>query len=115
MTDDELIAMLENVVDYQGASTECELAAARLRALIAERDAFQAAAQQQMARAEALEDYVERNDYIGGWRTRAEKAEAEVARLRGLLREARDAMWKGRGTPALMVRIDAEFATEAAP
>jgi hypothetical protein len=40
MSDEELIAMLENVVDYQSASTECELAAARIRALIAERDAM---------------------------------------------------------------------------
>lgn len=38
-------------------------------------------------RVAALEDYVERHDYIGGWRAKAEAAEARAAKLEAALRE----------------------------
>jgi hypothetical protein len=97
MSDEQLLALLDGVEN--GLS---ETAAARIRALIAE--------------VEAEHDRTDRwQDRWQDEADRAEEAEAEVARLRGLLREARDAMWKGRGTPALMARIDAALATEATP
>jgi outer membrane protein TolC len=65
-----------------------DAATARIAELEREAAQWQAAAQQQIARSEALEDYVERHDFIGGWRTRAETAERKLKAAREALERA---------------------------
>lgn len=92
MSDDELIAELE-WVGRRGVSLDAE-AAARIRALIAGRD-------------EARRDRVNLLALVKWAEQRAEKAEAEADRLRGLLREAKDAI-------ELMLDHDARWVTASA-
>lgn len=88
MTDDEILQHLE----FGDSNVETEIAA-RIRALIAEHEKDQSV--------------------IAVWRGRAQRAEAEVERMRALLREAWSVyVWK---SDPLYSRIDAALATETTP
>lgn len=78
--------------DIEALRARATAAGAEVESLTREREQWHKQAQDQLVRAERLEDYVERNDYIGGWRNRTTAAEAEVADLRAKLAKAVEAL-----------------------
>jgi peptidyl-tRNA hydrolase len=112
MTNDRLLAELDGMFSVQAAH-----AAARIRELIAERDdARERALGLDWVRAA----WVRETEVRATVEARSEKAEAEVARLRGLLREARGWLWApeihpGHPLPSIIDRIDAALSTEDTP
>ena len=75
-----------------------------------ERGQWQRQAQDQLVRAEALEDYVERNDYIGGWRKRAEAAEAARDEALALLAEVQPFIGGWRASDEIIAKVAAALA-----